>query len=260
MDIYLLTAIAIGLVGAVVLAFLALLWAIFRRPLPQVKGELHIDGLDAAVEVVRDHWGVPHIYADSEHDAWFAQGYVHAQDRLFQMEYTRRLARGAMAEAFGAAALEADRWSRVLGFWRATLGDLEQLSADDRAVLEAYAAGVNACVEARRYRLPAEFTIMGLKPEPWQPEDTLGVLKVLAWALSQNWEGEICVCNCCMRWVRSARSSWTPSIRPAARSSRRPRARSARRRWPMPRAGCWPPIARPANGSARPPRPAATTG
>jgi penicillin amidase len=191
MDIYLLTVIVIGLVGAVVLAFLALLWAIFRRPLPQVKGELHIDGLDAAVEVVRDHWGVPHIYADSEHDAWFAQGYVHAQDRLFQMEYTRRLARGAMAEAFGAVALEADRWSRVLGFWRATLGDLEQLSADDRAVLEAYAAGVNACVEARRYRLPAEFTIMGLKPELWQPEDTLGVLKVLAWALSQNWEGEI---------------------------------------------------------------------
>jgi penicillin amidase len=107
------------------------------------------------------------------------------------MEYARRLARGTMAEAFGAAALEADRWSRVLGFWRATLGDLQQLTPDDRAVLEAYATGVNAYVESRRYRLPAEFTIVGLKPEPWRPEDTLGVLKVLAWALSQNWEGEI---------------------------------------------------------------------
>ena len=189
MDIYLLITVAIGLVGAVVLGFLALVWAIFRRPLPQVKGEQRIDGLDAPVEIVRDRWGVPHIYAETEHDAWFAQGYVHAQDRLFQMEYARRLARGAMAEAFGPTALEADRWSRVLGFWRATLGDLAQLTADDRAVLEAYASGVNAYVESRRYRLPAEFTIVGLKPEPWRPEDTLGVLKVLAWALSQNWEG-----------------------------------------------------------------------
>jgi penicillin amidase len=191
MDIYLLITVAIALVGAVVVGFLALVWAIFRRPLPQVKGEQRIDGLDAPVEIVRDRWGVPHIYADSEHDAWFAQGYVHAQDRLFQMEYARRLARGAMAEAFGAAALEADRWSRVLGLWRATLGDLQQLTAADRAVLEAYAAGVNAYIESRRYRLPAEFTIVGLKPDPWRPEDTLGVLKVLAWALSQNWEGEV---------------------------------------------------------------------
>ena len=144
MDIYLLITVAIALVGAVVLGFLALVWAIFRRPLPQVKGEQRIDGVDAPVEIVRDRWGVPHIYADSEHDAWFAQGYVHAQDRLFQMEYARRLARGTMAAAFGQAAIEADRWSRVLGFWRATLGDLRELTAADRAALEAYAAGVNA--------------------------------------------------------------------------------------------------------------------
>lgn len=191
MDIYVIITIALLLLGAVVLSFLGLVWALFRRPLPQTKGELSVDGLDAAVEIVRDRWGVPHIFAETEHDAWFAQGYVHAQDRLFQMEYVRRLARGTMAEAFGVTALEADRWSRVLGFWRATLGDLEQLTPDDRAALAAYAAGVNACVTQRRYRLPAEFTIVGLKPDPWQPEDTLGVLKVLAWALSQNWEGEV---------------------------------------------------------------------
>jgi penicillin amidase len=191
MDIYLLIAIAVGLAGLAVLGLLALVWAIFRRPLPQLRGEQRLDGIDAAVEIVRDRWGVPHIYAETEHDAWFAQGYVHAQDRLFQMEYARRLARGTMAEAFGPAALEADRWSRVLGFWRATLGDLEQLTPEDRAALEAYAAGVNAYCEARRYRLPAEFALVGLKPEPWRPEDTLGVLKVLSWALGQNWEGEI---------------------------------------------------------------------
>lgn len=191
MDVYLLITLAIAVVGVVLLAFLGLVWAIFRRPLPRIQGEQRLQGLDAAVEIVRDRWGVPHIYAETEHDVWFAQGYAHAQDRLFQMEYARRLARGAMAEAFGAAALEADRWSRVLGLWRATLGDLAQLTPDDHAVLAAYAAGVNAYLATRRYRLPAEFTLVGHKPEPWQPEDTLGVLKVLAWALSQNWEGEV---------------------------------------------------------------------
>lgn len=191
MDVYVLITLGIAAVGALLLAFLGLIWAIFRRPLPQIKGEQRLDGLDAAVEIVRDRWGVPHIYAETEHDAWFAQGYAHAQDRLFQMEYARRLARGTMAEAFGATALEADRWSRVLGLWRATLGDLTQLTPDDRAALEAYAAGVNAYLAARRYRLPAEFALVGHKPEPWRPEDTLGVLKVLAWALSQNWEGEV---------------------------------------------------------------------
>jgi penicillin amidase len=183
--------IALVLLGALALGFVALVWYIFRRPLPQVNGEIEIPDLAQAITIVRDRWGVPHIYAETERDAFFAQGYVHAQDRLFQMEYSRRLARGTLAEAFGAAALEADRWSRVIGFWRAAQGDAQQLGAAEIAALDAYAAGVNAFIASHRLRMPAEFTIAGFKPAPWQAQDTLGLFKVLGWALSQNWEGEL---------------------------------------------------------------------
>jgi penicillin amidase len=91
----------------------------------------------------------------------------------------------------GPAALEADRWSRVLGFWRATAGDLAQLDADEQAALDAYASGVNAYVAANRYRMPAEFTLLGYKPAAWTARDSLGLLKVMGWALSQNWDGEL---------------------------------------------------------------------
>lgn len=179
------------LLGAAVLLLLGLVWFIFQRPLAKVKGEIKVRGLAQAVEVVRDRWGVAHLYAETEQDALFAQGYVHAQDRLFQMEVTRRLAQGRMAEQLGPLALEPDRWSRIIGFWRAAAGDLAELDAAERATLDAYAAGVNAYMEANRYFMPAEFTLLGFKPEPWTAQDSLGVLKVMAWALSQNWEGEL---------------------------------------------------------------------
>lgn len=188
---YLIALLIILLLGAFLLSFIGLLWYIFRRPLARLKGQAQAAGLSAAVEIVRDRWGVPHIYAETERDAYLALGYVHAQDRLFQMEYARRLARGTLAEVFGPPALEADRWSRTIGFWRAAQQDLQALEAGEQAVLTAYAAGVAAFVDANRLRVPAEFTLLGLKPEPWTPQDTLGVLKVMAWALSHNWEGEV---------------------------------------------------------------------
>ena len=178
-----LTALALGFVGV--------LWYIFWRPLAKTKQDLVVDDLSAPVEIVRDRWGVPHIYAATARDAFLAQGYVHAQDRLFQLEYSRLLARGTLAEALGPAALEADRWSRVIGFWRAAERDVAALAPDDRAALAAYTAGVNAFLEANQLRKPAEFTIVGHTPRPWHIQDTLGILKVLGWALSMNWEGEL---------------------------------------------------------------------
>lgn len=189
--VLILATIALVVIGVLALGFVALVWYVFRRPLPRITGEVEIPGLSGPVEIVRDRWGVPHVYAETEHDALMAQGYVHAQDRLFQMEYARRLARGALAEVFGVAALEADRWSRVLGFWRSALKEWQSLDSPERAALDAYASGVNAFIAANRLRVPAEFTIAGFKPAPWQAEDTLGLLKVLGWALSQNWEGEL---------------------------------------------------------------------
>ncbi len=187
----LLVTITLVIFGLLALAFVGVVWYVFRRPLSRVKGDVELPELSAPVEIVRDRWGVPHIYAETERDAFFAQGYVHAQDRLFQMEYARRLARGTLAEVFGVAALEADRWSRVIGFWRSTHRDCQGLGPEETGALEAYAAGVNAYIVSSRLRMPAEFTIAGFKPDPWQTQDTLGVLKVLGWALSQNWEGEL---------------------------------------------------------------------
>src|SRR5512136_1735088 len=89
-----------------------------RRRLPQTNGELKLPGLAAPVEVLRDRWGIPHIYAATFHDLFFAQGFVHAQDRLWQMELNRRMASGRLSELFGTLALETDRAARTFGFRR----------------------------------------------------------------------------------------------------------------------------------------------
>jgi penicillin amidase len=166
-------------------------YALFRRPLPHVSGTITLAGLDASVEVIRDRWGVPHIYASTTHDAYFAQGFVHAQDRLWHMELNRRVGSGRLVELFGEIALETDRWVRILGFRRAAEGDFAALDAASRALLEAYAAGVNAFLDRRAGRLPIEFVLLHHRPERWQPVDTLVWAKVMAWGLSNNWDMEI---------------------------------------------------------------------
>ncbi|MEZ4770305.1 MAG: penicillin acylase family protein [Caldilineales bacterium] len=186
-----LLSVIVFLAAVLALGFIAVLWYIFWRPLARTKQDLVIDDLSAPVEIVRDRWGVAHIYAQTARDAYLAQGYVHAQDRLFQLEYSRLLARGTLAEALGPAALEADRWSRVIGVWRAAERDAAAVAPDDRAALAAYTAGINAFLEANQLRKPAEFTIVGHTPRPWRVQDTVGILKVLGWALSMNWEGEL---------------------------------------------------------------------
>ncbi|MBI1815503.1 MAG: penicillin acylase family protein [Deltaproteobacteria bacterium] len=144
-----------------------------RRVLPQVNGELHLAGLEQPVSVIRDHWGVAHLYAKTTRDLFFAQGFVHAQDRLWQMELRRRISSGRLAEVFGPSALRRDVFARTLGFQRGL--DREWTTYDDetRAIITAYAAGVNAWIETHRGRLPLEFQLVGFEPEPWQPLDVL---------------------------------------------------------------------------------------
>jgi penicillin amidase len=141
--------------------------------------------------VLRDRWGVPHIFARNEHDLFFAQGYVTAQDRLWQMDLQRRTASGRLSEVLGPATLETDLFLRTLGLRRVAAAEVAQLDAATLQVLEAYAAGVNAFVAAQRDRLPLEFTILGFTPEPWTPADSLAWGKVLAWDLGGNWRREL---------------------------------------------------------------------
>jgi penicillin amidase len=180
-------------VGAGAAAVAALVGAgyywLLRRPLPRIRGTLRLRGLHNPVEVLRDPWGVPHIYAETSHDLFFAQGFVHAQDRLWQLDFQRRLVSGRLAEVLGTEALPLDRWMRTLTMRRVSEQEIELLSEKITADLAAYAAGINARIA--RGRLPVEFTLLRYKPEPWTLPDTLSWIKMMAWTLSVNWETEI---------------------------------------------------------------------
>ncbi len=165
--------------------------AALRRPLPRTSGRLPLPGLQARAEVRRDRWGVPHIYAASNRDLFATAGYVHAQDRLWQMELNRRTAHGRLAEIFGPIALSSDRFIRTLGFSRLARREVELLDDETREVLEAYVDGVNACLTALRGRLPLEFTLLGFRPRPWEVADILAWPKIMALTLSGNWMSEL---------------------------------------------------------------------
>src|SRR5690348_11516316 len=164
---------------------------LMRRPVPRYKGQVRLTGLHEAVEVITDRYGVPHIYAQNEDDMYYAQGYVHAQERLWQMELNRRISSGRLCEIFGEVALEADRFARRLGMHRSAASALEMLPAHSRRILEAYARGVNASIEQHRHNLPVEYTLLRFKPEPWQITDTIQWSKMMGWNLGGNWETEI---------------------------------------------------------------------
>lgn len=162
-----------------------------RRPLPHRRGKLQFAGLHEPVEVLTDSYGVPHIYAQNEDDLYFAQGYIHAQERLWQMEFNRRLGSGRLSEIFGPVAIDLDRFCRRLGMHRAAASEVERLSEHNQRVLGAYALGVNTFIERNKHRLPIEFTLLRFKPQPWKPADSIQWTKVMGWNLGGNWETEL---------------------------------------------------------------------
>ena len=144
-----------------------------------------------SAEIIRDRWGIPHIYAENLHDLFFAQGFVHAQDRLWQMELNRRVAQGRLSELFGKVTLETDRISRILGFNRLGIEDWQGSSGELREIILAYSQGINAFIESPSNKLPLEFTLLKHRPEPWMPEDSTSYARVLNWQLSHAWSSEI---------------------------------------------------------------------
>ena len=179
-----------GLLGLIAVALLALTAFVFFSARPQVAGTAELRGLSGPVTVTRDRWGVPHIRAQaSDADALFALGYVHAQDRLWQMEFQRRVARGQLSEVLGGAALEQDKFLRTWGFYRAAEAALPALSARTRTLLSAYTAGVNAAIS--QGKLPLEFRVLGFRPGRWTDVDSLAWQKLMAFDLGGNWEQEL---------------------------------------------------------------------
>jgi penicillin G amidase len=166
-------------------------YVLMRRPLAQKKGKLRLRGLHASVEIITDRYGVPHIYAQNEDDLYFAQGYMHAQERLWQMEFNRRIGSGRLAEIFGEIAIEADCFMRRLGLHRASAQELARLPKESRRLLQAYANGVNAYIERNKNKLPVEFTLLRFTPEPWKIADSIQWSKMMGWNLGGNWETEV---------------------------------------------------------------------
>ncbi len=166
--LWLLFVLALLAVGVVAFAYF-----IARSALPQLDGSFQVKGLSAAVKVTRDGHGVPAIEAASLEDLFLAQGYVTAQDRLWQMDIMRRFAAGELSEILGEDTLKIDREQRILGLQAAARKGLQTASARDRAYFEAYARGVNAFIESHGSSLPIEFRILGYRPKPWQPEDSI---------------------------------------------------------------------------------------
>lgn len=180
------------LVLAVLLVALGIVvYVLVRRGWPEVDGRLAVVGLQAPVEVVRVEPGVPHIYARNAHDLFFAQGYVHAQDRLWQMEFNRILGQGRLSALFGEGALDIDKAMHILGLTQAAARDWQVLAPGTRGLLTAYSDGVNAYLQTHRGRLPIEFTLLGVDPTPWTPIDSLTWGKLMSLNLSQNHPFEI---------------------------------------------------------------------
>lgn len=176
---------------AVVAAPLAGLFYLWRRPLPTINGRLKLQGLRDRVEIIRDQWGVPHIYAHNDEDVFFAQGFAHAQDRLWQMELNRRLPSGRMSEIVGEIAFSTDKLMRIVGLQRAAKNDWMHASEETVLALNAYARGVNAFLETHSNKLPLEFTLLRFSPEPWRPLDSLVWVKMMAWGQGLNWDAEL---------------------------------------------------------------------
>ena len=163
-----------------------------RGSLPSVEGELTVQGISGPVDIVRDRDQIPHIFASTKADAFYGLGYVHAQDRLWQMEFQRRIGFGRLSEIFGSVTVPQDRFLRTVGFGRAARSAWDRLPGVARAQIEAYVAGVNAFISTHHGRqLPPEFTLLRFEPEPFSGSDVLVWVKMMAWDLSANYSFEL---------------------------------------------------------------------
>lgn len=182
--------ILIGTGGVVLLLVIAtaifLLYQV-RKSFSVVSGSLTVAGLTERVDVMRDSYGVPHVAAKNEHDLMFAQGYVHAQDRLWQMDLQRRAAAGRLSELFGRETIPFDRMFRIIGLDEVCHQIEKRLGPETRARLQAYADGVNAFIATEKGKYPIEFDMLRYDPEPWSPVHSLLVARLMGWELNLSW-------------------------------------------------------------------------
>ncbi len=169
---------------------IAVYWT-FYRPLPDYDSTNSLPGLNNSVEIHWDTFGVPHIYASDKKDLYRAAGYVHAQDRLWQMTLSQLAAEGRFAEFLGKELLPYDQLQRTIGFWRVAKKIEQQLSDSTLALIQAYADGVNSYVENHPKSLPIQFALADMEPIPWTVTHTIALSRLMAWDLNIPWKAEI---------------------------------------------------------------------
>ena len=160
-------------------------WIFFSNAVPDYSGTLNLKGLTSRVEVRYDDHGIPHIYAQNNHDLFFAQGYVLARDRMFQLELTRLAGRGELSSLFGEATLDKDRFLKTVGFHRLAQKGYDAMSPQAREYLQAYVSGINTCIQTTG-SLSREFTILGAEPGQWQPQDCVATVLLMAYSLTRS--------------------------------------------------------------------------
>ena len=181
----------IAIVALIAVTVGAAYW-FMRRSLPMVDGVVTVRGVSAPVEIIRDRGGIPHIFAATRTDALFGLGYAHAQDRLWQMEFQRRIGFGRLSEIFGPATIPQDRFLRTVGFGRAANAAWERTPAWVQEQVNAYVAGINAFISTHHgSALPPEFALLRFEPQPWSGPDVVVWVKMMAWDLSANYSYEL---------------------------------------------------------------------
>ena len=181
------TLIGIGTIFIIVLLVGTLIgYFLVTRSFPKVSGTIDVKGLAQDVKVYRDEFGVPHVVAQSEYDAFFTVGFTHAQDRLWQMELTRRVGMGRLSEVLGEPALQIDKMFHTLGLWRHAQKISQSLDDDTRKALQAYADGVNQFIVTHAGKYPIEFDMLKIEPEPWTIEHSILVSRLMAWELNYS--------------------------------------------------------------------------
>ncbi len=183
------------IIGVAVVLILILLaggtYIFVKSTLPEYEGVVSVPGIRGNIEVMRDTRGIPHIFAGTKNDLAFGLGYSMAQDRLWQMDILRRVSLGRLSELFGELALEADRFSRVLGFGRGAKQAQEELTAGEREYLEAFLNGMNHYIKNKEGELPVEFRVLGYAPEPFTVRDLFAIIMYQAFLNNHNWKFEL---------------------------------------------------------------------
>ena len=174
-------------VVVIVMVLFALSFFMLKRSLPNYDGERKLQGLHNKVEIYRDAFAVPLIKADDDGDAAFALGYVHAQERLFQMDIARRAGEGRLSEILGAKTIPTDQMFRTVGIYKNVKMNYDKLNPVSKKILEAYSNGVNSYLKEAKGKYPVEFDILGYDPYLWKPEHSLMIAKLMGWELNISW-------------------------------------------------------------------------